>query len=81
LVDLADRFARQTLLSERMKEGTLAAICRVVRDLSFQKKERRLNEGDKVVFERATRFLLNEWCAAFSIPLPQAERELKKLLG
>ena len=76
-----DRFARQTLLSERMRKGTLAAICRVVRDLSFYKKEKRMNDGDNATLERAKRFLLNEWCLAFSIAQEQAERELRQLLG
>jgi RNA polymerase-interacting CarD/CdnL/TRCF family regulator len=53
----------------------------VVRDLSFYRQMKKLNDHDKTILERAQRFLLNEWGLALTVSLPEAERELERLLG
>jgi RNA polymerase-interacting CarD/CdnL/TRCF family regulator len=75
-----DRYMRKTQLSDRLNDGTLESICRVIRDLVYYKRTNRINENDKSTLKRARNFLLNEWCVAFSVPIQQAEGELKKLL-
>lgn len=75
-----DRYKRKTQVTELLKDGTLASVCRVVRDLADYKRHHRINDNDNAILERARNFLLNEWCVALEVPLQQAERELKALL-
>ncbi len=76
----SDRFERKTQLLERMKGGQLASICQVIRDLATFKLSKKMNDSDIAIMERAQNFLLNEWILALSVPLKQAEHELKLIL-
>ena len=76
-----DRLERKLELSERMKDGTLESICRVIRDLHFFRQTQKFNESDTSTLERAQKFLLSEWMISLSIPAAQAEKELKRLLS
>lgn len=76
----ADRLERKTLLTERMKDGRLESICRVIRDLTFLSRSKKMNDHDNSTLERARSFLLSEWSVALSVPIQQAGRELKELL-
>ena len=75
-----DRFLRKTQLTEFMKARTLESICRLIRDLIAYKRTNKINESDTSTLDRATNLLLNEWSLALSIPVQQAEHELKSLL-
>jgi len=75
-----DRLERKTQLLERMKEGKPESTCRLVRDLTFYRQTKRLNESDLSILERALNSLLNEWHFSLSVSLAQAERELRQLL-
>jgi CarD family transcriptional regulator len=75
-----DRFVRKTQLTERLQDRTLESVCRVVRDLVYCKRTRKINENDLSVLARARTFLLNEWSVALSVPVQQAEQELSNLL-
>jgi RNA polymerase-interacting CarD/CdnL/TRCF family regulator len=75
-----DRYMRKTQLSDRLNDRTLESICRVIRDLVSFKRTHRINENDKSILNRARNFLLDEWCVAFSVPIQQAEGDLRKLL-
>jgi RNA polymerase-interacting CarD/CdnL/TRCF family regulator len=77
----SDRFERKTHLLEQVRDGTIESICRVVRDLSFYKHTKKMNDVDNSILERAQKFLLDEWQFALSVPDKQAERELKQMLG
>lgn len=76
-----DRMERKLILQERMKDGSLDSICRVVRDLHELNKAKKLNDYDATIMDRARGFLLDEWTITFAIPLSQAEKELQGLLG
>jgi RNA polymerase-interacting CarD/CdnL/TRCF family regulator len=76
-----DRFIRKTQLTELLKDRTPESICRVVRDLVCYKRTKKINENDNSILNHASKFLLNEWSVALSVPLQQAERELRTLLG
>jgi RNA polymerase-interacting CarD/CdnL/TRCF family regulator len=76
-----DRFERKTYLIERMKDGKLASICSVIRDLAFYRREKKLNDYDKSTLERAQSFLLTEWMYSLSVSQVQANSELMQLLG
>jgi RNA polymerase-interacting CarD/CdnL/TRCF family regulator len=75
-----DRLERRTQLMEKIKDGKLESICQVLRDLSLYSRAKKLNDHDKTILERAQNFLLNEWILALMVPLPEAERELRRLL-
>ena len=77
----ANRFERKIHLSERMRDGELASICSVIRDLALCRREKRLNDYDKSTLERAQSFLLAEWMYSLSVSLAQANRDLMQLLG
>jgi RNA polymerase-interacting CarD/CdnL/TRCF family regulator len=76
-----DRFDRKTHLMERMKDGDLASICCVIRDLALCRREKRLNDNDRSTMDRAQSFLLAEWMYSLSVSLAQANRDLMQLLG
>ena len=76
-----DRFERKTYLTERMKDGKLASICSVIRDLVFYRREKTLNENDNSTLERAKSFLTTEWMYSLSVSQVQADSELMQLLG
>ena len=76
-----DRLERRNQLMERLKDGTLESICRVIRDLALYKQTQKMNENDNAIKNRATDFLLEEWSTVLSVPVQQADRELQKLLG
>ena len=76
-----DRYERKTHLIERMKDGKLASICSVIRDLAFYRREKKLNDYDKSTLERAESFLLTEWMYCLSVSRVQANGELMQLLG
>lgn len=75
-----DRMERKTLLQERLRDGSLEAVCRVVRDLHELSKIKKLNDYDSAIMERAKTALLGEWMLALKIPHNQAEQELHDLL-
>lgn len=76
-----DRLERKHELSQRMKDGTLESICKVIRDLNHFRLTQKLSESDTATLERAQKFLLSEWRISLSIPVAQAEKELKRLLS
>jgi len=76
-----DRFERKTYLHERMKDGELATICSVIRDLAFYRQEKKLNDYDKSTLERAQSFLLTEWTYSLAVSQLQANNELMQFLG
>lgn len=76
-----DQYERKTELTERMKEGDLASICTVIRDLHYYRDVKQLNDHDKVAMERAQRLLLEEWTYSCSISMSQAYAELTQLLA
>ena len=75
-----DRNERRLQVVERLKDHELASICRVIRDLTLHKRLQKVNENDNSTLERNRNFLINEWSVALSIPIQQAEQELRNLL-
>ncbi len=76
-----DRMERKQQLSERMRDGQLESICRVIRDLSLFKQTQKMSEMDTAILNRAQTFLLTEWVRSLSVPLSQATEELQQLLA
>lgn len=77
-----DRVLRKDQLMSRMRDGQLASICGVVRDLThFKRTNKKLNDQEKNILEQATNSLLTEWAYALGLPLHQAQQEMMNLLG
>ncbi|MES0361948.1 MAG: CarD family transcriptional regulator [Anaerolineales bacterium] len=76
----SDRNERRLQVVEQLKDHELASICRVIRDLTLHKRLKKMNENDNSTLERNRNFLINEWSVALSIPIQQAEQELRNLL-
>jgi CarD family transcriptional regulator len=76
-----NRLLRKTQLTDLLRDGKLASICRAVRDLTSQGRQKKLNENDNQVLERARNLLLTEWAVSLSVPLEQAREKLDHLLG
>lgn len=75
-----DRLVRKQQLSERMKDGQLESICKVIRDLSLFKHTQKMSEMDVAIMNRAQAFLLSEWTRSLSVSQAQAAEELQRLL-
>lgn len=75
-----NRLERKSLLRKGLSDGKAETICRVIRDLSAMAVKKSLNDDDKNILHRAQSLLCAEWGFAFSVPLTQAETELKQLL-
>ena len=78
---LEDRVQRKDQLMSQMKDGQLASICRVVRDLTHFKQHSKLNDQEKSILERAINSLLTEWTYSLGMPLSQAQQAMTSLLG
>jgi len=78
---LEDRALRKDQLMAQMRDGQLASICRVVRDLTHFKRVKKLNDQEKSILEQATNSLLTEWTYSLGLPLEQAHQEMMNLLG
>jgi RNA polymerase-interacting CarD/CdnL/TRCF family regulator len=76
-----DRVMRKDQLMAQMRDGQLASICRVVRDLTNFKRIKKLNDQEKSILERATSSLLTEWTYSLGLPLNQAHQAMMTLLG
>lgn len=77
---LEDRELRKKQLTEQLKDGQLASICRVVRDLSHYQRNSRLNYQEKSILERAINSLLTEWVFSLGITQPQAHLAMESML-
>ena len=76
-----DAHERKKQLLEILQSGQLISICRVVRDLSSYGYEKKLNDGDKSILQRAKDSLLAEWAFSLSVPLTQASKKMEELLN
>lgn len=75
-----DRILRKNLLLTELKDGKLASICRVLRDLNYYTRTTKTNDQEKYILERAMKSLLTEWTYSLNVPMDQAEQAVEKLL-
>lgn len=75
-----DRAERRLQLLDKLKEGSLATVCHLVRDLSGFGLDKKLNDQERSILQRAKNFLLAEWVFSLSVPLHQAQQEMGQLL-
>jgi CarD family transcriptional regulator, regulator of rRNA transcription len=76
-----DRVLRKEQLMAQMRDGQLASICRVVRDLTQFKSSKKLNDQEKFILERATNSLLVEWAYSLGVSPTQANQAMTNLMG
>jgi RNA polymerase-interacting CarD/CdnL/TRCF family regulator len=75
-----DRRQRNLELQEMLKDGSVASICRVLRNLSSHRHHRTWSEYDSALMNRAQKALIGEWSFILSIKPLDAEVELQRLL-
>jgi RNA polymerase-interacting CarD/CdnL/TRCF family regulator len=75
-----DRLERKAYISEMLRDGSLASVCRVIRDLYALAHRKKLNEYDAATLERARKFLLDEWNLSLSVSVNEARHQLDTLL-
>lgn len=73
-------YERQVEIRERLKQGTLEAICSIVRDLTVRRSSQRLNENDARMLKRTRKLLLDEWVLVMQILQLEAESHLSAML-
>jgi RNA polymerase-interacting CarD/CdnL/TRCF family regulator len=76
-----DRLQRKDQLLSQMRDGQLESICRVVRDLTYFKRSKKLNDQENAILERATNSLLTEWSHSFGMSQNQAHQAMINLMG
>jgi len=76
-----DRQERKLSLTTRLKDGRAASLCRVLRDLTTYQQVRALNDNDQNLMKRSREALLGEWSHVLSVPVMEAETELRRMLG
>jgi CarD family transcriptional regulator len=76
-----DRMQRRNQLMTQLRDGQLASICRVVRDLTAFKRTTKLNDQEKSILEQAVQSLLAEWSYSLGTPVNQAQQAMTALLG
>jgi RNA polymerase-interacting CarD/CdnL/TRCF family regulator len=75
-----DRRERNLHLQEMLKDGKTESLCRVIRDLTAYRRTRAWNEYDSELMKRVEKLLIREWSFVLSVPPPEAEAELHRLL-
>lgn len=75
-----DRVLRKKQLSDRLKDGQLSSICRVVRDLRSYQCKSKLNNQERSILERAVQSLLTEWSFSLGTTPLQAHTAMESLL-
>jgi RNA polymerase-interacting CarD/CdnL/TRCF family regulator len=76
-----DRVLRKDALLSQMRDGQIASIFRVVRDLTHFQRKTKLNDQERSILERAKRSLLTEWNLSLGVPVNQAQVAMLNLLG
>jgi CarD family transcriptional regulator len=76
-----DRVLRKDQLLTQMRDGQLSSLCRVVRDLTYFKRNKKLNDQENSILERATNSLLTEWSHSLGMSQNQAQQTMMNLLG
>ena len=76
-----DRVLRKKQLSDRLNDGHLSSICRVVRDLTSYQRQTKLNDQEKSILERAVKTLLTEWTFSLGTTQLQARQAMESMLA
>lgn len=75
-----DHTERKSRINRVREDGTLAAMARIVRDLTARQQQTRLNDSEERALNLFTDRLLTEWAACFGIKLEEARKRLFRIL-
>jgi RNA polymerase-interacting CarD/CdnL/TRCF family regulator len=75
-----NRMERKAQIHTRLQEGNSGSVCRLVRDLSFYRRNKKLNEYETSIFERTVTSLVDEWQYSLAVPPAKARSDLTQLL-
>jgi CarD family transcriptional regulator len=76
-----DKKVRKSQIHFQINEGNSESICRLVRDLSFYKSSKKLNEDENSILRRAIRIIIDEWQFSLETSQNQANADLNTLLA
>lgn len=76
-----DHRKRRLDIADRLKDGSLEAVCELVRDLSARGWRKPLNESDTATLRKAREKLFQEWAAADGVPVADAIRDVEHVLS
>ncbi len=76
----SDHNDRRRRIREVKNEGTLKDILELVRDLSWRRYDKKLNNTEERALRRFKDRLLREWSVAMDTTPEEARRELNKIL-
>jgi RNA polymerase-interacting CarD/CdnL/TRCF family regulator len=76
-----DRQERKNWLVEKLKDGKAASLCHALRDLVTYQQEHSVNYNDENLIKRLREALLAEWVYALSVPISEAESEMRRMLA
>jgi CarD family transcriptional regulator len=76
-----DRNIRKKTIQYKFNSGEITSLCEIIRDLSFYKVNKKINDSEKIILEKAILVLLDEWGFVFGITSSDARSELTKLLN
>jgi RNA polymerase-interacting CarD/CdnL/TRCF family regulator len=75
-----NRNDRKSQIHNMLNDGATESICGLIRDLSFCRKNRRLNDTETSIYKKAVVMLIDEWQYSMSISQSQAIGEMNTLL-
>ncbi len=75
-----NRNERKSRIHNMLTDGAIESICGLIRDLSFCRKSKKLNDTETSIYKSAVNKLIDEWQYSMSISEAQATRELNSLL-
>jgi RNA polymerase-interacting CarD/CdnL/TRCF family regulator len=76
----ANRNERKMEIHHKLTDGAAESICGLIRDLSFCRKNKKLNDTETSIYKSAVSGLIDEWKYSMSISEAQATGELNSLL-
>jgi RNA polymerase-interacting CarD/CdnL/TRCF family regulator len=75
-----DRRQRYIQLLEKLNDGGIEPLCRMIRDLTAYRNSHSRNDYDNDLMKRANKTLISEWSISLSVTPREAEMELHRLL-
>ena len=75
-----DRRQRYIQLLERLNDGGIEPLCKMIRDLTAYRHSHSRNDYDNDLMKRANKTLISEWSVSLSVTPREAELELHRLL-
>lgn len=71
---------RRKELAQHMQKRSLAGACRLIRDLTYHSRWRKLSSSDTRILKHAQSLLLDEWERSLGTPRAQARGEMEWIL-